>query len=110
MKNLKLWALAFIIGTAGVFATTIDLPDVPLKQVGSQVAELLTEPDFTIEEDMKVEVVFTFNTEGEIIVLKVDSKHKDVLNYVRETLNHKKIDTPGENDKVYTLPLTIHKK
>jgi len=110
MKNLKLWALAFVIGTVGVFATTTDLPDVPVKQIGMQISELLTEPDFAIEEDMKVEVVFTFNTEGELIVLKVDSKDKDVLNYVRETLNHKKIDTPGENNRVFTLPLTIHKK
>jgi len=110
MKNLKLWALAFIIGTTGVFATTIDLPDVPIKQIGMQISDLLTEPDFTVRENMKVEVVFTFNSEGEIIVLKVDSKDKDVLNYVRETLNHKKVAIPGEMNRVFTLPLTIKKK
>ena len=110
MKKLKLFALAFVIGTAGLLATTTDLPDVPVKQIGMQISELLTEPDFTVVEDLKVEVVFTFNTEGELIVLKVDSKDKDVLNYVRETLNHKKIDIPGENNRVFTLPLTINKK
>ena len=110
MKNLKLWALAFIIGTAGVFATTTDLPDVPVKQIGMQISELLTEPDFIVKEDMSVNVVFTFNSEGEIIVLKVDSKDEDVLNYIRETLNHKKVDIPGEMNRVFTLPLTINKK
>jgi len=109
MKKLKLFTIALLIGTVGVFATTTDLPDVPVEQIRMQISELLTDPDFTVVEDMKVEVVFTFNTEGELIVLKVDSKDKDVLNYVRETLNNKKIDIPGENKRVFTLPLTINK-
>ncbi len=110
MKNLKLLALALIIGTSSLFATSTDLPDVPVKQISMQISELFTEtPDFVVFEDMKINVVFTFNSAGEVIVLKVDSKDKDVLNYIRKTLNHKMIDTPGEMNRVFTMPLTIKK-
>ena len=110
MKNLKLLALALVIGTSSLFAATVELPDVPVKQISMQISELFTEtPDFAVIEDMKINVVFTFNSEGEVIVLKVDSKNKDVLNYIRKTLNHKMLDTPGEMNRVFTMPLTINK-
>ena len=110
MKNLKLLALAFVIGSSSLFAASTELPDVPVKQISIQISELFTAaPDFTVSEDMKINVVFTFNSDGEVIVLKVDSKDKDVLNYIRKTLNHKMIDTPGEMNRVFTMPLTINK-
>jgi len=44
MKNLKLYIIAFVFGTTSVFATSTDLPDVPLKQNSSQNSALFTAP------------------------------------------------------------------
>ncbi len=110
MKKFKLLALALAIGTMSLFATTTDgVPDIPAKQIGSQVSTLFTTPDFAVDEDVIVNILFTFDTEGKIIILKVDSKDKDVLNYVNESMNHKRIETPGEMNRVFTLPLKIER-
>ena len=109
MKNLKLLALAFVIGSASVFANTTSVDDIPVKQISQQVYELFTAPDFVVNEDINVNVIFTFDTEGKIIVLKVDSKNPQVLNYVRKTLKNKYLDTPGEPYRQFTLPLTFTK-
>ncbi len=108
MKKLNLLALAFVIGTASLFATTSNgILDIPVKQISAQIADLFSSPEFYVEDDMTVNILFTFDSEGKIVVLKVDSQNKDVLNYVEKTLNHKKIQTPGEYNRVFTLPLKI---
>lgn len=108
MKKFKLLALALVFGTMSLFATTTNgMPDIPVKQIGSQILSLFTTPDFDVNEDINVNITLTFDSEGKIIVLKVDSKDKDVLKYVNETLNHKTLETPGEMNRVFTLPLKI---
>ena len=42
-------------------------------------------------------------------VLKVDSTDSDVLEYVRENLNHKTISNPGIKGRHYMIPLVIKK-
>ncbi|NOR27992.1 MAG: hypothetical protein GQ540_05640, partial [Lutibacter sp.] len=60
-----------------------------------------------IENETTVMLTFTFSSQGEVVVLNVDSRDKDILNYVREHLNYKKVDNPGERDKIYTMPLKV---
>ena len=43
------------------------------------------------------------------MVLRVNSTDKDVLNYVRETLSNKTIQTLGELNSVFKMPLKIKK-
>ena len=108
MRKFKLMALALVLGTASLFATNLEtVEDVPAKVIRNQIVELLDAPNFVIEGEMHVAISFTFNSEGEIVVLSVDSRNKDVLNYVRKNINGKVIDMPGERDKVYSMPLTI---
>lgn len=109
MKNLKLLILALIIGSASAFASTNNVLDVPIKTIGIQVSDLFEVPEFDVNEDHIVNIIFTFNTYGEIVVLNIDSKDKNVLNYVRKYMNNKKIDTPGEAKRIFTLPLKINK-
>ena len=59
--------------------------------------------DNTIE----VQIKFTFNSEGEIVVLKVSSSDSNVLNYIRKNLNGKVILNPGERNKLYNLSLKL---
>jgi hypothetical protein len=107
MRKFKLLALALVIGTASLFATNTNNPDVVKKEIRTQIIDLLGAPDFTVADEINVTISFTFSSEGEIVVLDVNSKNRDVLNFVRENLNYKKIDNPGERDKLYTMPLKV---
>lgn len=108
MKNLKVTAIALLISTSCLFAADI-VPDIPAKTIRHQVVELFDSPDFNVDSETVVHITFTFNTEGEIIVLKVDSKNSDVLRYVRKYMNHKKVEIPGEPNREFVIPLRIQK-
>jgi hypothetical protein len=108
MKKFNLLALALAIGTMNLFATaTNEVPDIPVKVIGTQITSLFTAVDFSVEENLSVNVLFTFDSEGKIVVLKVDSNDKDVVKYIAKTMNHKVIETPGEMNRVFTLPIKI---
>ena len=109
MKKLKVLVLVAVISTASAFAKTGGVLDVPVKQIGSQVANLFKNPDFAIEKELIVNVIFTFNEEGKIVVLHIASKDKEIINYVRKTLINKSIHTPGEVDRVFKIPVSIKK-
>ena len=107
MRSIKLLALALLISGASAFATTVEDPEVPAKQIRSQIVELLQEPGFTVYKDIEVVLKFTFSSEGEIVVLCPGCDNKQVQNYIREHLNYKKFEYPGVRDKLYTMPLKI---
>ncbi len=109
MKKFKLLALAFVIATTSLFATNVEVPDVPVKQISNQVSELFITHDFNLNKDISVNVTFKFGSQGEIIVLNIDSKKWDVINYVNKNMNHKLIATPGEINRVFTVPLKFTK-
>jgi len=106
MKKLMLMALALVIGTTTLFATNVDLGD-SKKELRNQIVKLLDTPSFAVENDVNVEITFTFSSDGEIVVLSVASKDRDLLKYVRRNLNHKKIQNPGEWNKLYSMPLKM---
>ena len=107
MRKFKLLALALVIGTASLFATAVE--DVPNEEIRSQIVKLLQTPDFGVDSEMTVNISFTFSSEGEVVVLGVDSKNRNVLNYIHKNLNYNKIQNPGERDKLYSMPLKIAK-
>ena len=106
MKKLKLFAFALFIGTTGLFASEMSRNDVDNRDIGVQIENLLdaTEYDFN---EAHIDITFTFSSEGEIVVLKVNSTDSNVLNYVRENLNGKTIKNPGEHDKLYSISLNL---
>ncbi|MFD1293057.1 hypothetical protein ACFQ5N_04325 [Lutibacter holmesii] len=107
MRKFKLLAIAFVFGTASLFASN-DVPsEKPKKEIRTQIVELLTTPEFEIKNEINTMISFTFNSEGEIVVLSVDSVNPDILNYVRENLNRKRIQNPGERDKIFTMSLKV---
>ena len=84
MKKFKLLALALLIGTFGLFASNFENPDVTKKELRNQIIELLQTPDFPVEGTMTITLKFTFNSEGEIVVLCPGCKNEDVVKYIRE--------------------------
>jgi F0F1-type ATP synthase alpha subunit len=107
MKTFKLFVIAFLIGTFGTFASEISKEDLKKPDIGTQIVQLLDQTEFTFTKTPQVEISFTFNSEGEIVVLKVDSTDKDVLNYIRKNLNGKTIKNPGDRDKLYNLKINL---
>ena len=107
MRKFKLLALAFVIGTAGLFATNMENPEELNKKVRSEIVSLLQSPNFIIENEMVVTITFTFSSEGEVVLLNVDTRDTNILNYLRENLNYKKVENPGEQDKLYAMPLKL---
>ncbi|GGK54899.1 MULTISPECIES: hypothetical protein [Flavobacteriaceae] len=106
MKKIKLLALALFIGSAGLFANNINTDD-SVNDMRDEIVALINTPDFPIYQEITVKITFTFSSEGEIVVLDVDSKDLNILNYIRKNLNQKVIANPGKQFKKYTMPLTI---
>ena len=106
MRKLMLMALALVIGTASLFATN-ENPDDSKKEMRAQIVKLLDTPSYDTKKVIDVAITFTFSSEGEIVVLHVDSRDGEVLNYVRRNLNYKKIESPGVKDKLYSMQLKV---
>lgn len=107
MNKFRLLALALVFGTMSLFANSITSPEVSKDEIRKQIVELVDDSTASIEVTTTVKVSFTFSTEGEIVVLKVNSKEKDVLNFIRKNLNGKVLESPGVVNKVYTMPIVI---
>ena len=106
MKKFKLLALALLISTTSLLASNIENAD-SKDGIRNEIVKLLKTPDFRLENDLTVTIEFTFSSEGEVVVLSVDSKDKNILDYIRKNLNYKKIENPGKRDKRYTMPIKV---
>lgn len=107
MKKLQLFVIALLIGTTGLFASEMKNNDFITPDISTQIGDLLDNTEFTFNNISTVQIAFTFSSEGEIVVLKVNSVNKQVLNYIRKNLNGKTIKNPGERDKIYHLSLKL---
>ena len=107
MKKAILVIVAFVVSSIRLFANEIEISAVYKDEIRTQIVDLLKDVNANISAETLVEVTFTFNTEGEIIVLKVNSKSKEVLKFVRENLNGKKIEKPGKVKREYTMPIQV---
>ncbi len=109
MRNLKLFTVAFLIGMSGLFASEINEED-RNKEIRKEVVTLFNDAKFETKTNFKVNFSFTFNRNGEIVVLDVDSARKDIKNYLRNNVNSKKIPTPGIENHVYKMCINVKVK
>ena len=107
MNKFRLLAIALVFGTTSLFASTIITPDVSKDDIRKQIIELVENSTTEINSQVIVNVTFTFNTSGEIVVLKVNSKDKQVLTFIRENLNSKTLENPGKANRHYTMAINI---
>ena len=90
MKKIKFLALAMLISTVGLSASQLENTNISKDKMQVQIVELLKTPNFKVSTDININIKFTFGLEGEIIVLSVDSRNPDVLNYIQKNINYKK--------------------
>jgi hypothetical protein len=109
MKKLKLFTVAFLIGMTSLFAS--DKNDNPNNEIRVQIIELLDYEklvgEFGEVRNFTVNFSFTFNSKGEIIVLSVDSNREDIKDYIRKTINYKKLQNPGIKNEIYKMPINV---
>ena len=103
MKNLKLFAVA-LFGMTTLFASE-GIED--RKEIRNQVVDLFDDAKFETKKDFKIDFTFTFNQNGEIVVLKVGSSREDIKDYIRKNVNYKKIENPGTQNQIYNMPIKV---
>jgi hypothetical protein len=63
------------------------------------------------ENEYSAEVLFTVNSEQELIVLSVNSESDEAEDYLRDKLNYKKVDhLPSKYGEIYLLPVKMVKE
>ncbi len=109
MKNLKILIIAFALFAMNVSAATID-PVKPTSQLRSEIVELIGNncPYDYHKNECKAEVLFTVNTNQELIVLSVTSQNSKAESYLKSKLNYKKVShTPNRIGEIFLLPLRM---
>ncbi|WP_236980711.1 hypothetical protein [Membranihabitans maritimus] len=91
---------AFFISATVNAATTYDLNN----QLRESVQKMLEKPDFDKVVDESVRISFFVTTDGEIVVLKTDSRTKSIDKYIKARLNYKKTQAEDvEANRVYNM-------
>ncbi|MFC4815570.1 MULTISPECIES: hypothetical protein [unclassified Flavobacterium] len=108
-KAVKFSILVFLMSTSMVFANGFSpVEDFPkaIKEITAYLYEAIGEDG--IEGQKSVNVIFTVNSDNEIIVLDVRTSDKDFKGYVKAILNNKELSTadliPG---KQYTFKVVV---
>ena len=105
MKKLILLIVALV--TLNISAAE---PVEPNKSLRSEIVSLLGD-NFTFDFDQNeiiIEILFTVNTNGELIIVSTNAPTKSIESLIKRKLNYKKVDfianKPGE---MFLLPLKI---
>ena len=112
MKNLKLFVLALALFTINVSAANLN-PIKPTDELRIEIVDLIGSNymnDMIAEQD-QAEVLFTVNSNKELIVLSVDTNNDQLESYLKAKLNYKKVHyRPSKNGEIYLLPVKMVKE
>ena len=93
MKKLTVLLVVFVLGSMQLFA----LGTGPINAEGElrdHIAVLLKNPEIKFEtEELKANIEFTLNKQGEIVVLSVNAEDEYLEQYVKSRLNYQRVDT-----------------
>ncbi|TVZ17193.1 hypothetical protein [Maribacter sp. MAR_2009_72] len=109
MRKLSLVVVAAVLFATGNVMANDNTDIGPAKSLSSQISVMLANNNFSeIDFDLTAQVRFTLNSEGEIVVLSVDSQYERMERFVKNSLNYKKVDlSKVEEGKIYTIPVRI---
>ncbi len=112
MKSFKfilLVSAVFLLNVATAFANPIK----PTDQLREEIVDIIgfSFLDDYEESEYAAEVLFTVNSEQELIVLSVNSESDEAEDYLRNKLNYKKVDhSPSKYGEIYLLPVKMVKE
>ena len=110
MKTIKsvVLALVLLVGTTLSAATILPpVEKINKEEAIAEIAQLLKNPTFELEEDTRASVILIVNSKNELVVLSVNTENSQVESYVKNRLNYKKLENPLEKGKEYKLPVII---
>ena len=107
MKNVKVFlvALVLFVGTLSSYAA-VD-PIVKTKTTSEEIATLLENPGFTVEDEINATVTFVLNKNNEIVVLSIDCNNLSANSFIKKRLNYKEIKSQLVKGKEYNVPVRI---
>jgi hypothetical protein len=105
--SLILVAAALLV-SGSIFANDSDTKD-PQKSLATQIGEILKENQLVVDNyELTAEVLFTVNSEAEIVVISVDTGDSDLESFVKGKLNYKKVQLEEVVvGRMYRLPVRI---
>jgi hypothetical protein len=109
MRKLSLVVVAaMLLATGNVLANDVKGEN-PTKNLSIQISEMLIENNFSeMHNDLTAQVRFTLNSDGEIVVLSVNTKFDKMESFVKSKLNYQKVNLAEvEEGKVYTIPVRV---
>lgn len=112
MKTFKFFLLVsavFCLNVVTAFANPIK----PTDQLREEIVDIIgfSFLDDYEENEYAAEVLFTVNSEQELIVLSVNSESDEAEDYLRNKLNYKKVDhSPTKYGEIYLLPVKMVKE
>ena len=106
MRKLSLVVVAaMLLVTGNVLANDTDGVK-PTTSISTQISKMLSDNSFS--DELTAQIRFTLNSEGEIVVLSVDTDSTQFEGFVKSRLNYKKVDVDAiEEGKLYTVPVRI---
>jgi len=107
MKKVKviLVALTLMLGT--LFTTAATPTNLVKTPFSAEIAKLLEDPNFLENVDVYTTVTFVINSEGELVVMDVDTDNDLVERFIKSRLNYHKIETSMLKGKEYKVPIRI---
>lgn len=102
---------AMLLSTGSMFATDGKKGNKndPSKSLSAQIGKLLNYNNFTADEEGKTaQVLFTLNSDKEIVVLSVDTEDATLDAFIKGRLNYHEVDmSTYEEGKKYTVSVRI---
>jgi len=105
LKTAMLCALMIGLSYSSTYAYTPE--DAGTNSLRNKIVELIVTPDYKVSECSSAKVWFIVNDNNEIEVLNVGTRSKSLEIYIKNRLNHQKIDLEGvEKNVSYSLRFT----
>ncbi len=109
MRKISLVVVAAAMFAVGsVSANNNPTPSSSKSELASQIHKMLSDNNFAIGDDLTADVRFMVNSDGEIVVISVDTTNNELEGFVKGRLNYKKVKSDGAvTGKTYTVPVRI---
>ncbi len=107
-KQSLVLVAAMLLSSASIFANNVTDND-PTNNLSTQISEILSDNAFTEEDtDLRAQVRFTLNNEGEIVILTVDTESNKLESFVKRKLNYRVVQSNDvEEGKMFTVSVRL---
>ncbi|QTE24046.1 hypothetical protein [Polaribacter cellanae] len=114
MKKLTIVFLVTVMTTLSTFSNNENKDEKIKKEnieLRTKVVNLLKSFKIELKENIAVSIKFIINSEGEIVVLSVDSKEESVVKFVKTRLNYQKVSLKkSQRMNTYIVPVKFISK